>query len=130
MYVKTVKTQMKDSSIRDITPIALNGEMSELFEDGRKIYTENPFLRDIATFMENPENRQFYTKYFTKRTQLEEVLFFLHMYHILDEQTKSHDLNGFHKLSLLLKFIDNNEIRHQLSVAMKQWLNKETVFRS
>lgn len=110
--------------------ISNQNELQELFADGKNIYNENSFLRDIATFMENPENRSFYMKYFTKRTRLEEVLFFIHMYHLIDTQTTKYDLNGFQKLSLLTQFINNHELRHQLSVAMSSWLNKETIFKS
>ena len=110
--------------------ISNQSELNELFADGKKIYNENLFLRDIATFMENPENRSFYCKYFTQRTRIEEVFFFLHMYHLIDTQTSTHDLNGYQKLSLLTRFIDNHDVRHQLSVAMSSWLNKETIFKS
>ena len=78
-------------------------DLSELEQHGQRIYKSNPFVRDIATFLENPENQQFYDKYMTDQNELEQTLLFLSVYNSICKHAPH--LNGLQKISLLNQFI-------------------------
>jgi hypothetical protein len=88
---------------------------------GQHIYQSNPFIRDIATFMESPENREFYEKYMTNQSELEQTLLFLSVYHSICK--KAPKLNGLQRISLLTKFFKDPQTRELLARHMTNWLD-------
>jgi hypothetical protein len=90
--------------------------LSQLEEDGKRIYKRNPTFASIATFMEHPVSRDFFEKYMMNKRELESMLFLLSLYYRIDSYIgeDKETLNAYHKLSILNKMIRDSDLRPQL----------------
>ena len=107
--------------------ISPSSDLTELETYGKQVYSENSFFRDIATFMENPENQQFYKKYMQTKSDMDQVVIFLHLYNIITECMSQHDLDGLEKLAIMDKFLKNSDLRYQLCQCMNQWIKSNDI---
>lgn len=71
--------------------------------------------------MENPDNAEFYSKYMTNPTELEQTLLFLSVYRAICNKRPS--LNGYEKISILTKFFSDPNTRNTLAESMVKWLD-------
>ena len=108
-----------------ITQKKMSSNLSPLEAHGRQVYQANPFIRDIATFMEHPENQEFYSKYMTNPTELEQTLLFLCVYNSICKKRPT--LNGLEKISLLTKFFKDPKTRSVLARRMTEWLDDNSI---
>lgn len=75
---------------------------------GIHLYRNNPFLRDIATFMEHPENYAFYKKYMEPE-KISVLLSILKIYQSISSmlEKSAFPYNAYHKIFLLYTLLKN-----------------------
>lgn len=77
---------------------------------GINLYKNNNVLRDLATFMENPESYTFYKKYLENSHYSYHMMCMIKVYEIITGilNKKTHtEFNAYHKLFLLYSIINN-----------------------
>lgn len=74
--------------------------MSHYEHKGRLLYKTNTLFRDVATFMEQPENYQFYLKYMCDPERFQVIMVYLKLYEIIS-RFMSEDINAYCKLYAL-----------------------------
>lgn len=73
------------------------------YKQGRKLYQTESLLRDVATFMESPENIHFFNKYMSNPERFKNVMLYLKMYQLITQYLDRNNdtLNGYHKIFIL-----------------------------
>jgi hypothetical protein len=76
---------------------------------GIHLYKNDELLRDIATFMEHPENQNFYKKYFSDIDTFKAILSLMKIYEIISIILEKNGLefNAYHKIYVLYLFMKN-----------------------
>jgi hypothetical protein len=91
---------------------------------GRTLYQTNPLFRDVATFMEHPESRAFFNRYLRKRSKLEEILLFLHLYAACDERaSQDSTVTPYDKLEWMFQIMNDSEWRRQVTERTMEWIH-------
>lgn len=91
-----------------IPPIVGDAQMRHAQKKGISLYRNDPFMRDIATFMEHPENRVFYEKYMNPEG-ISTLLSILKVYSSISKvlEKSNMEFNAYHKIFLLYSFLKN-----------------------
>lgn len=96
-----------------------------LAKRGRELYKKNQLLRDVATFMEQPENYFFYKKYMCDTDRFHNILILLRLYEIIS-RCVDENMNGYYKIFILyylLKHPTYGSIIRRISSSPLQLLN-------
>lgn len=92
-------------------PINITDKELKLAEKrGIYIYKNIQMLRDVATFMENPENILFFKKYMENKKYFDHIFSMLKIYEIITttlNKKNNIECNAYHKLFLLYILINN-----------------------
>ena len=83
----------------------------------------NDNYRVIANVMEHPEFRYFYNKYFSTKIDIKTTILFLKLYEKIEKDAPV-ELNGYQKISILDKIINDSKIRQEISINFcNEWEN-------
>lgn len=103
----------------------LEGELEQLFEEGKEIYQKNKFMKDIAEFMEHPIGKDVFNKYLSNRSEIEQALIFMRLYNEITENfEEKYNLNGYQKIALTIRAVQNPNIREHICMKMTNWIKK------
>ena len=106
-----------------------NSTLSQLEREGKNIYKNNVFFRDLSTVMEHPEFREFYKKYFKDADVATSVVMFMKMYDTIDNNSLQ-DTNAYHKIALTKKIFENRSMRKTIVENMVNWIKGKSVENS
>ena len=96
--------------------------MNELESVATPSSHDNPFLEDLARFMEHPISRSFYEKYLMMKSVRRETFLFMFLYAQL-EWKKPH-LSPFQKTAMIQRLMRNREIRRRIC---EKWTQMRSV---
>lgn len=86
-------------------------------KDGRRIYNKNEFMRTLTNVMENPEFIKIFDEYFNNWDNIELFVLFSKVYHSITKQFPK--LNGYEKISIVKKLIDDSNTRRLVCQQIK-----------
>lgn len=81
----------------------------EIEQEGRRIYNTNVFMRSLTNIMENPEFSDMFDEYFDCWNNIELFVLFAKVYQSITKQCP--EMNGYEKISLVKKIMDNAKTR-------------------
>lgn len=87
-------------------------ELKNIEKKGVRLYRTQPVLRDIATFMEHPENIAFYERYFTNEKYFNKTMSLLRLYRKISKCLDAHpayNFNAYFKIFILYNILQNRE---------------------
>jgi hypothetical protein len=111
-------------------------EVLKIIQDhGKSIYQYNSNMRDIGEFMEHPESRAFFEKHMKTWGDLTVTVMNLKLYDIIDKYIKKFKLldentNGYHRLYIISKLMNDKKIRHTICKEMSIWINDTKYLRT
>jgi hypothetical protein len=90
---------------------------------GKHLYKNNKNYKSIADCMENPEFRKLFDTHFSNWDDVKNILMFLKLYQEI-EKTSSIELNGYHKIYMLDKFMKDPDLRHNICKQVNLQINE------
>lgn len=100
--------------------IKYDKSLPEMEEQGRKLYRINKNYRNIATVMEDPEFRNFYTKYMDDLVSIRTIMMFLKLYEKIEKKSKI-QLTPYQKIFVLDQIMRNGKIRENMAKYIMKW---------
>lgn len=88
---------------------------------GKFLYQNNKLFRDVATFMEQPENFQFYKKYMCDPQQYQQIMVYLKVYELIT-RFLDEDINAYCKLYVLYYLLRHPTYGHLIKPQVKNKL--------
>ncbi len=91
---------------------------------GKKIYQNNPNMKELGEFMEHPVTKNFYEKYLGNWADATVAILNLKLYRMVDKLLKKHNVqvNGYHKIAIVHTIMSKAEVRHLLCKEMSNWI--------
>lgn len=86
-------------------------DLIKLEHKGKKIYSTNNNMRNLALIMENDTFKTFFDVNFNTKEDINTVLMIMNSYRYIDKVCDSKYINIFHKLSILSFFLKNPKTR-------------------
>ena len=93
----------------------------EIEQEGRRIYNTNVFMRSLTNIMENPEFSSMFEQYFDTWDNIEIFVLFAKVYHSITKQCP--EMNGYEKISLVKKIMDNSKTRQLVCQEIRNFSN-------
>lgn len=97
----------------------LQNNLNEMEKEGKNIYKNNEFYKDLSTVMEHPEFKNFISKYFKTWDEVDNILVFIKAYENLNN-IKDIKLNGYQKLCIMKRIFDKDETRKLIINKLKR----------
>ena len=95
-----------------------NINLEKVEKQGRKLYTSNPFYRNLVNVMEHPEFREFLDKGETW-TEMKTMLMFVKSYQKIEKMKPA--LSGYQKLAVLDSLMKEPLCRQEITRRMMEW---------
>ena len=95
-----------------------------LHEKGKVLYKTNEHFRRLANFMEHPEFREFYEKYFTDWDSIKTIMILIKTYESV-EKNSTEQLTPYEKITIVKDIIDNPTIRERICNEMVKLSNPD-----
>ena len=102
-------------TLKKVETLNLDECLQSAKDRGKALYYSNKTMRDIATVMENPEFKQFFSKYFKTSDDAQNIIQLMKIY----ENIKLDD--PYEKICVLFEALNNSNIRHTLTNNFIHW---------
>ncbi len=96
---------------------------NDLEKEGSAIYKKNKHMQEIANFMEHPLFYTLYKKYFNSWSDIKTLVMFLKIYEKISQRFPIY--NGYQKIAILKKLINNSKIRAIICYEMSKWASDQ-----